>query len=481
MNMTSAASAEQLSPPTGFTPPSVQPPARPLGLFRRLMTLADNPIEAWPKAVYEQPFYWSPAPYGPKILFVSQPAAIREILLDRVHDFGKGAIFLRFLKPALGEAMLTAEGAHWRWQRLAAAPAFRPEAVARLTPLMSAAAETMLARWRAAGVGAKIDVNADMVRVTFDIILATMLSGGEGIDIEEASREITHYLETLGRPNVADILGLPPSFKKLTSQRGLQAATYLRNKVDVMVARRRREGEGRGDLVDLLMHAHDPETGRSMSDADLRDNLITFIGAGHETTALALTWSLYLLSQDAASAQRVRAEVAAVAQGAPITQAHVEQMAFTRQVILEALRLYPPVAALPRQANADTQLAGMAAPKNTIILMPIYAIHRHRLLWERPDVFDPDRFAPGLGLERQRYQFMPFGAGLRICIGMGFALNEAIAALATLMRGVDLVHDPAHRIRPLVRITMRPQGGMPMTIRAFHQDGGDGNGRPPPH
>jgi cytochrome P450 len=204
-----------------------------------------------------------------------------------------------------------------------------------------------------------------------------------------------------------------------------------------------------------------------MSDADLRDNLITFIGAGHETTALALTWALFLLSQDAGAADRVRAEVSAVAQGAPITQDHVERLIFTRQVVLEALRLYPPVAALPRQANRDTTLQGIAVPRHTLILMPIYAIHRHRQLWERPDHFEPDRFDPAHGLERNRYQFMPFGAGLRICIGMGFALNEAVAALATLMRGVDLAHDPAHRIRPLVRITMRPQGGMPMTTRAL--------------
>lgn len=432
------------------------------------MVFSDNPIEAWPRAVYEQDHYWAPTPYGPKILMITNPQAIRAVLLDQVHDFGKGALFLRFLKPALGEALLTAEGAHWRWQRHAAAPAFRPETLSRLTPIMSACAQAMLDRWRAAGDGAAVDVAADMVRITFDIILATMLSGGEGIDIERASQEITHYLETLGRPTAADILGLPMMVKRLMSRRGVEATGYLRDTVDAMIARRRSQPKGRGDLVDLLMGAADPETGRAMTDAELRDNIITFIGAGHETTALALTWSLYLLSQDETAAARIRAEVAAVAGTAAIDQTHVERLTFTRQVVLESMRLYPPVSAVPRQADRDTTLLGMPVPKGTLVLVPIYALHRHRAHWDNPDAFIPARFAPEHGLERQRYQFMPFGAGLRICIGMGFAMNEAVAVLATLMRGVRLEHDARHRIRPLVRITMRPEGGMPMRVRPIH-------------
>jgi cytochrome P450 len=451
-----------------FVPPAIIPPEKTLPFWRRLMIMADNPIEAWPKPIFEEDFYWAPTPWGNKLLFVTQPDAIKEILLDRVQDFGKGALFLRFLKPALGEAMLTAEGAHWRWQRLAAAPAFRPDRVAKLTPIMSGAAEKMLQRWKGAGPGARLDVSADMVRVTFDIILDTMLSGGEGLDIEEASREISAYLETLGRPSIPDILGMPAFVKKFTAQRGVRAAGYLQAKVAAMVAQRRGEQPGRGDLVDLLMQAKDPETGRAMSDIDLRDNLITFIGAGHETTALALTWSLYLLSKHPPSAERVRAEVAAVAGDAPIDETHLDRLVFTRQVLLEAMRLYPPVAALPRQAYRDTTLLGQTIPKGTFVIMPIYALHRHAKLWERPAAFDPDRFAPEKGLERQRYQYMPFGAGLRICIGMGFALQEGVAVLATLMRGAQLTHQAGHRIRPMVRITMRPEGGMPMRLEAVH-------------
>lgn len=448
-----------------FAPPAVQPPERALPFFARVLKILDNPIEAWPRAVYEKPYYWSPSPWGPKVLFVTDPGAIRTILLDRVHAFGKGEIFLRFLKPALGNGLLTAEGAHWRWQRLAAAPAFRPEVLGRLTPIMSGAGEKMLARWRAQGETAHVDVAEDMVRITFDIILDTMLSGGEGLDIDRASREITTYLDTLGRPSLADILSLPNWMRKAVKGRGIKATQYLRTEVERIIRVRRGQSAGRGDLIDLLMAARDPETGRSMSDDELRDNLITFIGAGHETTALALTWALYLLSQHAQSAARVRSEVQAVAGAASITQAHVEQLTFTRQVVLEAMRLFPPVAALPRQATEDTTLLDQPVPKGTFVLMPIYALHRHRALWTNPELFDPDRFAPEKGLERQRYQYMPFGAGLRICIGMQFALNEAVAVLATLVRGADFTHDPSHRIRPLVRITMRPEGGMPMQVR----------------
>ncbi len=314
----------------------------------------------------------------------------------------------------------------------------------------------MLHRWATLGAGARIHAAADTARIMFDIILQTMLSGGDDLDVEEASREITVSLETLGRPTIADILGLPPVLKKLTAQRGGRAATYLRTEVGAMIARRRIERPGRGDLVDLLMQAKDPETARTMTNRDLGDNLITFIGAGHETTTLSLTRALFLLSQHPRSAARVRAEVAAVAGDAPITQAHMERLTYTRQVLLEAMRLYPPVAALPRQANRDTTLAGQAAPKHTFVIMPISALYRRRARWANPDVFDPDRFAPEHGGERQHYQYRPFGARLRICIGIGFTIHEGVAVLATLMRGANLAQDSGHAIRPLVRITLRP-------------------------
>jgi cytochrome P450 len=446
-----------------FIPPSVAAPPRQLPYWRAIATFLDNPIEAWPRQIYEEKT-WSPRDPVWRILYICDPDAIRQVMLDEQPKFDKGAIFRRMLAPALGEAMLTAEGAHWKWQRQAAAPAFRHDRIAAMVPLMSRAAEATLKRWRARD-GARIDVAEDMVHTTFDVILDTMLSGGEGFDIAEASREISVYLHTIGKPNLGDLAGAPAWLRTMFQPRGVRATRYLQRIVSEVIERRRASGQVRGDLLDMLLSAVDPETGRAMSDTDVRDNLITFIGAGHETTALALTWALYLIGRHPPTEKRIVEEVARVAGEASIDADHVSKLTFTRQVVLEAMRLYPPVALLPRVAREATMLGDQRVERGTLILIPIYALHRHRLLWDNPDAFDPDRFAPEKGLEKRRFAYMPFGAGPRICIGMQFALMEATAILATLVRGAHVTPDPDHRIRPLVRITMRPEGGMPMTVK----------------
>jgi len=446
-----------------LTPPGVVPPDQPLPYFHALWKLLDNPIEAWPRAVYEEPYYLRGGERQ-VFLYAADPAMLKDILLDKAEAFPKDWMFDRVTKPALGEGLLTAQGEHWRWQRRAAAPGFRPDNVAAMTPVMVQAAEAALERWRDRGEGARLDIATEMTGITFQVILDTMLSGGEGIDVPAAAAKITDYLETLGKINVPDLLQWPTWTRVAMAPRGYRAMVWLKAMVDRMVARRREEAQ-RGDLVDLLMQAQDPETGRRVDDVLLRDNLLTFIGAGHETTALALTWSLYLLGSDPETTARVRAEIAQVAGDASITHAHVERLVFTRQVVQEAMRLYPSLPMMTRMAGEDVEAGGVALKKGTFVFIPIYAIHRHRRLWRDPDVFDPDRFSAEQSAGRHRFAYLPFGGGPRVCIGQTFALIEAVAILATLVRGVTLEPDPGHRIRPMMRVSMRPQGGMPMTLR----------------
>ncbi|TAJ74525.1 MAG: cytochrome P450 [Phenylobacterium sp.] len=450
-------------PRTLLIPPAVEPPEAPLPYFHALWKLLDNPIEAWPRAVYEEPFYQR-GDERQTFLYAADPAMLKDILLDKVEAFPKDWMFDRVTKPALGEGLLTAQGEHWRWQRRAAAPGFRPDNVAAMTSAMVQAAEAALARWRDRGEGARLDIATEMTGITFQVILDTMLSGGEGIDVPVAAQKITDYLETLGKITPADLLQWPTWTRVALAPRGHRAMVYLKAMVDRMVARRRVEAQ-RDDLVDLLMRAQDPETGRRMNDVLLRDNLLTFIGAGHETTALALTWSLYLLGRDPGTAARVRAEIARVAGDASLTHQQVEQLTFTRQVIQEAMRLYPSLPLMSRMCAEDTEAGGHPVRKGTFVFIPIYALHRHRRLWRDPDAFDPDRFAPDESAGRHRFAYLPFGGGPRVCIGQTFALIEAVAILATLVRGATLEPDPGHRIRPVMRVSMRPQGGMPMTLR----------------
>ena len=438
-------------------------PNEPLPFFHALWKLMDNPIEAWPRAVYEEPYFLR-GNDRQMFLYAADPSMLKDILLDKAQAFPKDWMFDRVTKPALGEGLLTAQGDHWRWQRRAAAPGFRPDSVAAMTPVMVQAAEAALQRWRDRGDGARLDIATEMTGITFQVILDTMLSGGDGIDVAAAARMITDYLETLGKITPADLFQWPTWTRVALAPRGYRAMVALKAMVDRMVAARRKAAP-RGDLIDMLMQAQDPETGRQMDDVLLRDNLLTFIGAGHETTALALTWSLYLLGAHPPTAARVRAEIAEVAGGDTLTHAHVECLTFTRQVVQEAMRLYPSLPLMSRMCAEDTEVGGLAVKAGTFVFIPIYAIHRHRLLWQNPDVFDPDRFSPERSAGRHRFSYLPFGAGPRVCIGQAFAQTETVAILATLVRGAVLEPDPGHKIRPVMRVSMRPQGGMPMTLR----------------
>ncbi|MEJ0047957.1 MAG: cytochrome P450 [Rhodospirillales bacterium] len=225
------------------------------------------------------------------------------------------------------------------------------------------------------------------------------------------------------------------------------------------------------DLLAHLARAQDPETGTPMDRDRVIDNILTFILAGHETTALALTWTFYLLSHHPAVATATRDEVQAVTGGAPVTAAHLDGLVLTRQVIMEAMRLYPPAGVIGRIAMRDLNVGGLPIATGTLVLVPIYAIHRHRTLWQEPERFDPERFMPAATAARHRYAYLPFGAGPHTCIGMNFALIEAIVILATVLQGAGLRLRPGHDPGMRLRITLRPARGMPMTVDEVRRPG----------
>jgi cytochrome P450 len=212
------------------------------------------------------------------------------------------------------------------------------------------------------------------------------------------------------------------------------------------------------------MLARDPESGQSMNDEQLVDNLLTFYLAGHETTARALTWTLYLLARAPEWAAALEAEITEVTRGAAVTGEHIERLVLVQQVLKEAMRLYPPVPMMSRQAVRDTTLDGVRVAAGDSIVIPIYAIHRHARRWRDPDAFDPTRFAPANESAIHRYQYLPFGAGPRICIGMAFAMVEATAVLATLLQHARFAPVEAHEPYPLARVTLVPRGGMPLKV-----------------
>jgi cytochrome P450 len=304
-----------------------------------------------------------------------------------------------------------------------------------------------------------------MNRTTLDVIVRTILGGEDpGFRHEAVAGAVETYLETMGHPDLFDMFGAPDWIPRPWAARGRKAAGELNQAAVDAIARRRASGETRADLLGLLLAARDPETGAGLSDIELRDNVVTFIGAGHETTALALTYALYLIANHPETQARLLAEAREVCGEAPVDAGMVDRLAFHEQVIKEAMRLYPPVAIIDRAAVRDVTIGEAKFAKGDIAFVMIYVMHRHRKLWERPELFDPERFSPERSEGRHRFSYLPFGAGPRICIGMKFAYMEAVAILATLVRRLEFSPEPAHVVRPNVRITLRPEGGMPLRV-----------------
>ncbi|MGY2048297.1 cytochrome P450 [Methylobacterium sp. JK268] len=442
------------------------PPEAPLSPLRFLRTVVRNPVETWPQAVYRDRIYRSTF-LGRETLFVMDPAFVRTVLVDKAESFEKSEVLRRSLSPALGDAILTADGARWRWQRRAAAPIFRNERIVKFLPAMIAAAEETRDALLARPAGQEADLAHEMMRTTFAIIVSTMLSGHGAIDVGRVETGITDFLESTSWVFAMTLLRAPEWMPYPGRRRSDRARSYLRDELLRLVAEGRRGGvEGRNDLLSLLVAARDPETGQAMDDRDVADNLLTFVTAGHETTALALAWTLYLLALHPEAEARVVAEIEAVTGGGPLAPEHVEALAYTRQTVQESMRLYPPAPIVVRAALEDVEVGGQRVARGTPISVPIYAIHRHALLWDEPDRFDPDRFAPEAVRARDRYAYLPFGAGPRICIGMSFALMEAVAILAVLIRALRFDLRPGFVPTLKQRITLRPAEGMPMRVAA---------------
>jgi cytochrome P450 len=442
----------------------IEPPDQPLPVFRLLRTVVDNPIKAWPRAVYRDRLYrWRVL--GQDTVYVMAPDLIRTVLLEDADNFEKGEIARRTLGPGLGDSILIADGSRWRWQRRAVAALFRPERIREFLPEMIAAAERTRDRWQAMPPGAEIDVAHEMMRTTFDVILRTMLPGRGSIDTELMERSVTSGLESTSWIVALAIVRAPSWVPYPGIYRTQRDRKRLHSILESLILEARRTPGNGNDLLSHLMNATDPETGKSMNTVDIRNNLMTFITAGHETTALALTWTFYLLSLHPEIEERLRGEIAAVTGGGPVRPDHIEALVFTNQVIQEAIRLYPPAALIVRAARRDVVLDKEQIRAGTTVYVPVYAVHRHEKLWSEPDRFDPSRFEPESAKALDRFSYLPFGAGPRTCIGQNFAQVEATAVMASILRSFQLKLRPGHTPEPRLRVTLRPAGGMPMRLQ----------------
>lgn len=400
---------------------------------------------------------------GPRWVTIGRhPDFVEHVLVTNVKNFSKQTRGYRMLRKVLGTGLLTSEGELWRRQRRIAQPAFHKQRIASFADAMTRASHRMIdTRWDA---GRELDVSAEMMRVTLDIVSETLLGieSGERADIvgwtmpvilEHVVYQITHPLS----PH--EIVPTPRNLRYRKAMRALGGI------VESIVAERRASGpKGQGDLLDMFMEMKDEETGASMNDRELRDEVMTMYLAGHETTANALGWTLYLLAQNPAWEALARAEVDRVLGGEPASFATLPKFDLVRRVIEESMRLYPPVWILGRNAVADDVVMGYRIPKGRLTFLSPYLTHRDPRFWPEPDRFDPDRFLPENARTRPKHAYIPFSTGQRKCIGDQFALMEAQLILATILQRARLSLVADHPVVPQTAITLRPEHGIRMRI-----------------
>lgn len=450
-----------------FRAPAAPRQKGPLGMLDTVRVLSRNPLEIWSDLHFEQPILIGKSFLGLRAV-VSEPRAVRRIFLDNVANYRKDSLQLRVLRPGLGSGLLTVDGEAWRVQRRSLAPLFSPRQVADFAAAMHRVGAAAVERIALAPDEQVIEVGEAMSLVTLQVLEQTLFSQGLARDASQFQRAVTRYFDTIGRIDPLDLINAPAFIPRIGRLRGRESLAFFASAVeDIIAARRKLIASGAQppqDLLTLLLRALDPETGRGMSIDDVKANIVTFIGAGHETTANALTWTLYLLSQAPDWREKVEAELEANFDPEDHNDP-TERLPVIKAAFEEAMRLFPPAAMLSREAISEDWLSGVRIPAGTVISVSPYLLHRHRRLWENPDDFDPGRF---LGERREkidRYAYLPFGAGPRVCIGMAFALQEGVILLAHLLRAFRFDLAPGHVVQLQQRVTLRPTNGMRMQVR----------------
>lgn len=447
-------------------PPAPIPRAKALGPLALLRVLAKNPLEAWTEAHFRQPVVVSGLAIG-RVAVVSDPTAIRRVLLENCDNYEKDWLQRRVLSAGLTGGLLTAEGDNWRTQRRVLAPLFARKTVTGFSAAMVEAAERLTGRLaqRDADV---TDVSVEVTRVTLEVLERTIFSDGIGRDAEDIRLAMKRYFETIGRIDPLDMLGIPAIVPRPRRWKIRPTLRLFESTIDTIISMRRerirRDPHGvPRDILTLLLEAADPDTGEPLSESEIRANILTFIAAGHETTANCICWSLYLLSQSDEWLERVHGEAAREFAG-PL-EGLADRLVQTRAVVDEANRLYPPITAISRVAKGPDVLAGEPISRGTMVAIAPYVLHRHRTLWQRPDSFDPMRFLGEARNSIDRFSYLPFGLGPRTCIGASFAIQEACIVVAAIARAFTVEMAPGHEPWPVQKVTLRPGGGLPMIFR----------------
>jgi cytochrome P450 len=400
-----------------------------------------------------------------RMFILNEPGAIRYVLLDNAVNYIKSEVGRRLLEPGLGRGLLTSEGETWRRHRRIMAPSFDPRSIVGYAPIMTEVTQELLAKWDALPQGSETDVAAAMMHATLHIISKAMFSADSDEIVDVVESGVNQY-QTIVRPTLLDLMHFPLWLSRLISPMPTDGIfDAFDQKIDRLLTERGRTPDAEPkDLLARLIAARDSETGGGMTAKEVRDQVVTIFMAGHETTSQALSWTWYLLSQHPAVEARLHAELADVLGGRTPCNDDIADLRYTRMVIEESMRLYPPAHTTGRQPLAADEILGHHIPAGAEVLIMPWLIHRKPQLWEDPERFDPERFSPERSAERPRFAYIPFGAGPRICIGAAFAMTEAILILATIAQRYRLHLKPGFLVEPQGLITLRPRYGLQMRL-----------------
>ena len=451
------------SKPAPFVPPAPKPRTSPPSTLEMIRIVYRNPLELWGEPSYNEPWISVNGIGGPLVI-ANDPGLIRHVLVDNAKNYKMATVRQMILRPILRDGLLTAEGDVWKRSRKAMAPVFTPRHIFGFAAPMLKRTEEFVVKYENASE--PVDIAHDMTMLTYDILAETLFSGEIAGGQGTFAHEIDHLFETMGRVDPLDLLRAPEWLPRLTRLRGRKTMAYFRKIVADTVAMReeriKRDPKGAPeDFLTLLLRAEGPD---GLTRGEIEDNIITFIGAGHETTARALGWTLYCLAEAPSERNRVESEIDAVLAREPNPAKWLDAMPFTRAAFEEALRLYPPAPSINREPIEPETYKGLKIPKRAAVLMMPWTVHRHRKLWDQPDAFMPERFHPENRDKIDRYQYLPFGAGPRVCIGASFAMQEAVIALGVLLSRYRFDTTPATNPWPVQKLTTQPQGGLPMKV-----------------
>jgi cytochrome P450 len=442
------------------------PPLKPASFLKTLRASKGNAFEVIPLEAYEQPLYLtkSPLPLG-QVLIVNDPEGIRRILLDNVANYPKHDLGDEFFSAMFGEGLLSAPGPTWRVHRKVMAPSFGTRAVESYAPAMIDTTVAFARHWDELPDSAEMDIAEEMKSLTLKIICRTMFSS-DADELAECARGALDFAQDSMEFGLLDVLPVigPRRIKRAqeairTHFQGMDAAIYR-----LIAEREKIRDEAPKDLLTRLVAAKDPDDGVGLSASEVRDEVITIFMAGHETTAVTMTWVWYLLSKHPLEEAKLHEELDAVLGGRIPTAEDLPKLPYTRMIIEEAMRVYPPAPGITiREAREADEVCGFKVTPRMQIMIAPWVLHRHRRLWDDPERFDPTRFTKESSEKRPRFAYLPFGGGPRVCIGATLAMTEATLILAVLAQRFRVRLKEPQEIQLQTRITLRPKNGM-MTI-----------------